>query len=119
MKCPKCQFENREGAKFCGKCRSKLSLICPHCDAENPPENAFCDQCGSDLKEPEEVAKTEPKADPAMVEWAGKNTWYKDDETLRETLAYNLQSEGYLVAVAGDGRSGLDLARRSSMKMSQ
>jgi len=54
MKCPKCQFENREGARFCGKCRAKLSLFCPQCDAENPPENAFCDQCGFDLKEPKE-----------------------------------------------------------------
>jgi DNA-binding response OmpR family regulator len=35
----------------------------------------------------------------------------EDDQTLRETLAYNLQSEGYLVAVAGDGRVGLDMAR--------
>jgi class 3 adenylate cyclase len=55
MKCPKCQFENRDGAKFCGKCRTKLSLICPQCNAENPPDNAFCDQCASDLKEPEEA----------------------------------------------------------------
>ena len=54
MKCPKCQTDNREGAKFCGKCRTKLSLICPQCDSENPPENAFCDQCGFDLKAPKE-----------------------------------------------------------------
>jgi len=55
MECPKCGFENREGAKFCGKCRIKLSLICPQCDAENLPENTFCDQCGFDLKEPAET----------------------------------------------------------------
>ena len=54
MKCPKCQTDNREGAKFCGKCQTKLSLICPQCNSENPPENAFCDQCGFDLKEHKE-----------------------------------------------------------------
>jgi class 3 adenylate cyclase len=52
MQCPKCQFDNRGGAKFCGKCRTKLSLICSQCDSENPPENAFCDQCGFDLTKP-------------------------------------------------------------------
>ena len=55
MECPKCQFENREGAKFCGNCKAKLSLVCPHCKSENPPENKFCDECGQDLKEPKEV----------------------------------------------------------------
>ncbi|PQP35003.1 guanylate cyclase [Desulfobacteraceae bacterium SEEP-SAG9] len=54
MECPKCQADNREGARFCGKCQTKLSLICPQCKSENPPENAFCDQCGFDLKEPKE-----------------------------------------------------------------
>jgi class 3 adenylate cyclase/tetratricopeptide (TPR) repeat protein len=54
MRCPECQFDNRAGARFCGKCRTKLSLICPQCSSENSPENAFCDQCGSDLKEPQE-----------------------------------------------------------------
>jgi class 3 adenylate cyclase/tetratricopeptide (TPR) repeat protein len=54
MQCPKCQSDNREGAKFCGKCRTKLSLICSKCDSENPPGNAFCDQCGFDLNKPVE-----------------------------------------------------------------
>jgi DNA-binding response OmpR family regulator len=35
----------------------------------------------------------------------------EDDQTLRETLAYNLAREGYEVIQAGDGVSALDLAR--------
>jgi DNA-binding response OmpR family regulator len=35
----------------------------------------------------------------------------EDDQTLRDTLAYNLQREGYDVLVTGDGISALDLAR--------
>lgn len=35
----------------------------------------------------------------------------EDDETLQETLAYNLEREGYTVAVAGDGQTGLQIAR--------
>ena len=36
-----------------------------------------------------------------------------DDEiSLQETLAYNLRKEGYLVEVAGDGTTAIDLARQ-------
>ncbi len=35
----------------------------------------------------------------------------EDDETLRQTLVYNLQVEGYDVTATGDGQAGLDLAR--------
>jgi class 3 adenylate cyclase/tetratricopeptide (TPR) repeat protein len=46
MKCPKCQFDNREGAKFCLKCGEKLALKCPQCGKELPLLAEFCDQCG-------------------------------------------------------------------------
>jgi predicted ATPase/class 3 adenylate cyclase/ribosomal protein L40E len=55
MQCPKCGAENRDEAKFCGKCRSNLSRICPQCNSENPPDNTFCDQCGYDLVESKET----------------------------------------------------------------
>jgi DNA-binding response OmpR family regulator len=35
----------------------------------------------------------------------------EDDETLQQTLAYNLEREGYGVAVATDGQTALQLAR--------
>lgn len=37
----------------------------------------------------------------------------EDDQTLRETLAYNLTREGYTVTQAGDGTGALDLARQT------
>jgi len=61
MKCPKCQFENREGAKFCGKCRAELSRVCSFCGSQNPPENNFCDECGQKLVEVAEPEKTAPE----------------------------------------------------------
>jgi DNA-binding response OmpR family regulator len=36
----------------------------------------------------------------------------EDELSLRETLAYNLKKEGYLVETAGDGRSALEKARQ-------
>jgi DNA-binding response OmpR family regulator len=38
----------------------------------------------------------------------------EDDETLQETLAYNLEREGYTVFSAIDGPTGLELARTQS-----
>ena len=35
----------------------------------------------------------------------------EDDETLLQTLAYNLEREGYSVSSATDGQTGLELAR--------
>ena len=51
MNCATCGFENREGAKFCGKCRAKLLRLCVQCKSQNSPENVFCDECGGDLEE--------------------------------------------------------------------
>ena len=50
MRCPKCQFENREEAKFCKKCGNKLELICPSCGHPYQPDSIFCDECGHDLR---------------------------------------------------------------------
>jgi class 3 adenylate cyclase/ribosomal protein L40E len=52
MKCPKCQTDNKENAKFCRKCGQKLAKICPQCGSDNLPEDSFCDQCGYNLSLP-------------------------------------------------------------------
>jgi hypothetical protein len=36
MKCPDCQFENRERVKFCEECGAELELKCPNCKAKIP-----------------------------------------------------------------------------------
>ncbi len=66
MKCPKCQSENREGARFCNECGHEFGLTCPKCGTSNRAGSKFCDECGHDLKEPKETipldysAKGEP-----------------------------------------------------------
>ena len=49
MKCPKCQFENADGAKFCNECGNKLELTCPQCGKVNQPGSKFCNECGHNL----------------------------------------------------------------------
>ena len=49
MICPKCQFENPDGVKFCVECGSKLEIICSKCGYENFPSYKFCGECGQGL----------------------------------------------------------------------
>jgi class 3 adenylate cyclase/tetratricopeptide (TPR) repeat protein len=58
MKCPKCQFENPEDARFCNGCGHKLELACPECGKINPPASRFCNGCGHNLTFP---SKPRPK----------------------------------------------------------
>jgi class 3 adenylate cyclase/tetratricopeptide (TPR) repeat protein len=49
MRCPHCQHENREGARFCAACGRSVAPKCPACGSQSPPGAAFCDQCGLTL----------------------------------------------------------------------
>ena len=44
MKCPKCQAELPENAKFCNLCGQSLQteLICNQCQHLNPANSRFC-----------------------------------------------------------------------------
>ena len=57
MQCPKCQFDNPDGSKFCLECGKKFELRCPKCDNPLPVSAKFCNECGYDLTKP-----TEPPA---------------------------------------------------------
>jgi class 3 adenylate cyclase len=59
MECPKCQFENREGAKFCLECGAKLKIKCPQWGKRIPLSAKFCDEYGHNLTHPSEST---PKA---------------------------------------------------------
>jgi class 3 adenylate cyclase len=52
MQCPKCQFENREEAKFCSECGYKFEITCPKCESKIRSGSKFCDECGAKLAEP-------------------------------------------------------------------
>jgi ribosomal protein L40E len=62
MKCPKCQFENPEGMRFCGKCGGQLEQACPKCGFANPQGFEFCGKCGHSLAEEAAVDYSEPQS---------------------------------------------------------
>ena len=71
MRCPQCQFENVDGAKFCNECGGKLEISCSRCGKPNPPGSKFCNECGNELKELQIGApSTTPSPNPTPP-----NTW--------------------------------------------
>jgi len=52
MRCPHCQVENREEARFCRECGTRLDLACPACGVNVEPGGRFCDHCGVTLPAP-------------------------------------------------------------------
>jgi hypothetical protein len=53
MKCPRCQADNRDGARFCRECGTTFAAVCPSCGAKveagrNPwqqPRPYHCSGC--------------------------------------------------------------------------
>lgn len=67
MECAGCNFENREGAKFCKNCGAKLECVCPSCGHSCEPDGSFCDECGHDLKRPRETHPQELSFDKTLA----------------------------------------------------
>ena len=93
MQCPKCQFENRDEAKFCGGCGYKFEIFCPKCGAGNRVGNKFCDECGSNLKTVKEVSDqiTETLSPPVsqIKETISTDTPYTSAERKHVTVLFS------------------------------
>src|SRR5262245_56491811 len=45
IKCPRCEHENRLGAKFCEECAAPMVRACANCGAELSQTAKFCSEC--------------------------------------------------------------------------
>ncbi len=52
MRCPRCQQDNPQGAKFCLECGARLALTCSKCSTELPAAAKFCLECGQPVAVP-------------------------------------------------------------------
>jgi len=59
MKCPSCEAENRNDAKFCNECGQRLEIVCSSCGAINRGGSKFCNECGCSLEKLEETQATD------------------------------------------------------------
>jgi len=49
MQCPRCQATNRDDARFCRDCGTRLGVTCSACGAPAESGSRFCDACGNPL----------------------------------------------------------------------
>jgi class 3 adenylate cyclase/predicted ATPase len=49
VRCPACECDNRDGAKFCGECATRLIAVCPNCGVNTTQSQRFCDECAAPL----------------------------------------------------------------------
>lgn len=95
MKCPKCNHENADGAKFCSNCATQLCQVCPSCNATNIPiEAKFCPNCGSVITQVQNMQPT------YLFGSTGKWDEYRnallvdiDQVKIIHTKGYKIQSE--------------------------
>jgi class 3 adenylate cyclase/predicted ATPase len=119
MRCPKCEFDNPRGMKFCGKCRTSLALTCPNCSFENPPGFDFCGQCAAALNPPVSgpvFASTPVSASPVQpVEVVGERrhlTVLFCDLVGSTGIATRLDPEQWRETVAGYQRAAAEAITR-------
>jgi class 3 adenylate cyclase len=62
MKCPRCQAQNDEDARFCEDCGAQLELACPSCGQPVTAGKKFCRSCGAPLAQASVDRFPSPKA---------------------------------------------------------
>ena len=84
MKCPNCQAELPDNAKFCNRCGKSLQteLICSRCQHANPPGSSFCLQCGQPLMQTTAPVTQAPQPTPQPTSFV--NGRYKVKKFLGE-----------------------------------
>jgi class 3 adenylate cyclase/tetratricopeptide (TPR) repeat protein len=90
MKCPKCQAENPDSAKFCSECGNKLEIRCPECGKVNPLGSKFCNECGHNLTVPVSPALKELSFDEKLA----KIQRYLPKDLTQKILAQKDKIEG-------------------------
>ena len=65
MKCPQCQGENRDGARFCRECGATFGAVCPSCGVKAEAGSKFCDGCGASLSAKAAAAAPLPALGPS------------------------------------------------------
>ncbi len=66
MRCPSCEHDNRDGARFCDGCGGALAPQCAQCGADLRPSARFCDACGQATGANTAAATHTPAPSPAL-----------------------------------------------------
>ena len=97
MECQKCQFENRQGAKFCLKCGSKLEVQCPQCRKRLPRAAIFCDECGFRLSAASETTDEFTYLEGRCLHYGGTTAYLPFLDILKSCCGIEEGQRGFVV----------------------
>ena len=64
MRCPRCDADTPDGARFCIECGTPLTPRCPQCGVDTLPRAKFCGACGTSLSTQTLAPPAAPPASP-------------------------------------------------------
>ncbi len=64
MRCPRCEADSPDGAKFCIECGTPLRARCPQCGADVLTRAKFCAECGTPLTAQRPASPAVPPSSP-------------------------------------------------------
>jgi hypothetical protein len=72
MKCPNCDNDTKDSAKFCEDCGTPLVVVCGLCRTELTPTAKFCGECGTATPVGKSSATTEATTAQHLPQHQGK-----------------------------------------------
>jgi len=123
VRCPNCERDNPEDARFCAGCGSPLSseIACTRCGRLNPPDAAFCNGCSQQLGGAPATAEGAMNRAPTPVAAPQPTSFANGRYTVKRFLGEGGKKKVYLVHDASLDRDvafalikteGLDAAAR-------
>jgi class 3 adenylate cyclase len=64
MRCPHCEADTPDGARFCIECGTALAPRCTQCGADTLPRAKFCSECGTPLMAQSAAPSAAPPPSP-------------------------------------------------------
>src|SRR5438034_6736323 len=109
MECPRCEYANAGGARFCGECGASLTrdVTCSSCGHANPAGQTFCNGCGGRLDESARSAARDRRA-------------YTPKHLVEKILASRTALEGerkQVTVLFADVKGSMDLAEQIDPEM--
>lgn len=99
MKCPSCEAENSEQARFCRECGKPMQAeaICPNCRHKNILPAWFCEQCGRSLSSASSTESTQVPFMPAKMISPEPSSFAGGRYTVKKLLGEGGRKRVYLV----------------------
>lgn len=115
MKCPNCDFDNRDDARFCKNCGQPLTgkKECPNCKGEIDSDSKFCEFCGSSLEE-SQISPSQNNGAPRQEKSEGKERAHRILSKVLSVATLVFFALSLLLSLVGGYLSNVDMVASGS-----